>query len=555
MRLVKHIKGVILFVILCNGVVLVLQSEGRIFLAQQTGRNGRRKGGSMATKKTQIEFAEGMYELNQETLQELAGSKYMNEDLRPTTKEERTWTTYNVGMLWVGMVICITGFSFAAALIALGMNPILALLNVLIGNLIVLVPLQLNSHAGTRYGIPFPVLARVTFGTLGAHVPALLRAIVASGWCAVQCWVGGAAVSAFIGVFAKGWNVEGYGRFVGFAIFLIIILLMGLKGSEGIKVLESIGSPILLILCAGLVIWVIVTGNANGVSVGDMFTSPNNYDLLNENGGMAYVFMAGLTSNIAVWATLALNIPDFSRYAKSQSAQFKGQMYFMPTSVIVMAAIGAMFAKVTEVTTGTAQYDPTVVLTSLNNKFIVAVVAIATIIATLTTNMAANVVAPANGYANLAPTKINYKIGILITCIICVAFRPWWMYGSAGAFMFAWLGTCGTILGPVAAIMVADYFVVKKNRINVRACYDEKDNTYDYSSGWNWRALLAWALSLILPMMGMFGIGGAFTYWINANSYIIGFALAFVIYMLLMKSETKSQVSEEEFDAFTDKAF
>lgn len=507
----------------------------------------------MENKYTQVEFSEGLFELNEETLRELTDSKYMNDDLVPTSASERTWSTYNIAMLWVGMVICITGFSYAAALIALGMAPIPALINVLIGNLIVLIPMQLNSHAGTRYGIPFPVFARVSFGRLGSHLPSLMRAIVAAGWCAVQCWVGGAAFSSIISLFSDSWDTEGTGRFIGFAVFLIVTLILGLKGSEGIKLLESLGSPILIAMCIGLVFWIISLGNDCGVSVGDMFLAGNEPDKLAENGGFLYVFLAGITSNIAVWATLALNIPDFSRYAKSQKAQFRGQLYAMPISVIILATIGAMFAKVTEVAYGEAQYDPTAVLLHLDNKIIVFLVSAGIIIGTLTTNMAANVVAPANGFANLAPRKISYKAGIIITCVLCIVFRPWWMYGSAGAFMFSWLGTCGTILGPVAAILVADYFVIKKKRLNVRALYDETDETYNYNRGWNIRAIAAWVLAFTVPLLGKFGIGGEVTRWLDANSYVAGFIIAFVLYVLFMKSEKKSYVSEEEFEKMTEK--
>lgn len=507
----------------------------------------------MEMKKTQVEFSEGLFELNESVLKELTGSKYINEDLTPTSGAERTWNTYNISMLWVGMVICITGFSYAAALIALGMSPILALINVAIGNLIVLIPMQLNSHAGTRYGIPFPVFARISFGREGSKLLSLMRTIVAAGWCSIQCWVGGAAFSSAIGVFSDSWDVEGTGRFIGFGLFIVVTLLIGIKGSEGIKWIENIGSPILIILCVLLVVWIISLGNDVGVSVGDMFLAGNDYAVLDSNGGMLFVFMAGITSNIAVWATLALNIPDFSRYAKSQKAQFRGQMFAMPISVMVLATIGAMFAKVTQVAYGEAMYDPTAVLLHLNNKILVFVVALATILGTLTTNMAANVVAPANGLANLAPKKISYRMGVVVTCILCILYRPWWIYGSAGAFMFTFLGTCGTILGPVAAVLVADYFIVKKKRVDVMALYDEKNDTYTYSKGWNVKAVLAWILGALIPMLGKFGIGGAVTMWMDANSYILGFLISFVLYILLMKNETKSYISEEKFDEITER--
>ncbi len=505
----------------------------------------------MEGKYTQVEFSKGLFELDETTLKELAGSKYMNDDLRPTTKAERTWNTYNISMLWIGMVICITGFSFAAALIALGMSPILALINVAIGNLLVLVPMQLNSNVGTCYGIPFPIFAKLAFGMRGAHIPALLRTIVASGWCSIQCWVGAAAFSAIIGCFVDGWDVNGTGRFIGFGLFLIVTLLLGFKGSEGIKWIENLGSPVLIVMCIALVFWVIALGHDVGMTVGDIFLAPSNTELINENGGMLFVFMAGITSNIAVWATLALNIPDFSRYAKSQKCQFRGQMFAMPVSAVALATIGAMFAQVTYVAYGEAQYDPTAVLLHLNNKFIIIIVSLGTVLGTLTTNMAANVVAPANGFASLAPQKISYRMGLIFTVLLCIAFRPWWIYGSAGAFMFTFLGTCGTILSPVAAVLVADYFIVKKQRVNVKALYDESDGTYQYSNGWNVKALISWIVGAFLPMLGMFGIGGAVTHWMEANSYIIGFLISLILYSLLMKSDKKSFITEEEFNNMT----
>ncbi len=517
---------------------------------KQMKENERRE--EALVEKSQVEFQKGLYNLSDQTFSELQGSKYVNDDLRPTKKEERTWNAYNIGMLWVGMVICITGFSFAAAMIALGMGFIPALVNVLIGNLIVLIPMQLNSHAGTKYGIPFPIYSELSFGKKGAHIPSLIRTIVAAGWCSVQCWVGGAAFSAIIGCFVPSWDVEGTGRYVGFAIFLVVTLFLGIKGSEGIKWLEAIGSPILLVLCALLVVWIVVLGNSVDLSIADMFALKNNSAMLAENGGFALVFMSGITSNIAVWATLALNIPDFSRYAVSQKAQLKGQLIAMPISVMALAFIGAMMAEVTLVAYGEAQYDPTAVLLHLGNKPLTILVSIGIIIGTLTTNMAANVTAPANGFASLAPKKISYKMGVVLTIVLCIIYRPWYIYGSAGAWVFTFLGSLGTILGPVAAILVADYFVLKKTRVDMKGLYEETPSRYDYSNGWNWRAILSWILGVCIPMMDKVGIGGSFGKFLAANSYLVGFFISFIVYFLLMKHEKQSYVSEKEFDEMTE---
>lgn len=505
--------------------------------------------------KTQKEFREGLFMLNDESIEKLSGSKYFNKDLSPSTPEERTWTTYNIAMLWVGLVIAVTSFSFAAALVTLGLSPLQAIINVAIGNIIVVIPMQLNSHAGTRYGIPFPVFSRISFGKTGAHIPSMARALVAAGWCAVQCWVGGAAVSAIIGAFVSSWDVQGTGRYIGFFLFLLISLYISLKGSEGIKWLEAIGSPVLIFVVIGLLVWTLKTGSDYGFSLGDLMSQHSNSSLILQNGGWLFVFMAGVTSNIACWATLALNIPDLSRYAKGQKEQFRGQVLAMPISMVALAFIGALFAQVTKLAYGTYEYDPTIVLQHLgDNKLVVIVVSLAVIVATLTTNIAANVVAPANGLSNLNPRKISYRMGILITTVVCVLFRPWWMFGSAGAFMFSFLGTVGTLLGPVAAIMVTDYAIIKKRRLDVVGLYSEGKSRYDYNKGWNLKAILSWFIAVIIPALyNNFGIGGTAMKWIGANSYLFGFVVAMVVYYLLMRNDKESYVSEKEFEDMTEK--
>lgn len=504
---------------------------------------------------TQQEFKKGLYILDESVIAGLADSKYYNEDLKPTSQSERTWSTYHIAMLWVGMVIAITSFSFAAALVSLGLSPIAAIINVLLGNLLVLIPMQLNSHAGTKYGIPFPVFAKIAFGKSGAQLPSIARTITGVGWCAVQSWVGGAAVSSIIGVFFSGWDVEGMGRFIGFFIFLLLNFWLAMKGSNGIKWLEAIGSPILISVVVGLLVWTLRLGAEVGFTFGDLMSMSTNTELVIENGGWWFIFLSGITSNIAVWATLALNIPDFSRYAKGQKEQFLGQAIALPVSMTALAVIGALFAEVTRAAYGKAEHDPSVVLLHLDNKLLILIVALATIIATLTTNVAANTVAPANGFSNLSPRRISYKHGVIITGLLSILFRPWWMFGSAGAWMFTFLGTVGTILGPSAAIFIADYAFVKRRRIDLADLYTEGEGRYYYYKGWNVRAIIAWVVSFSLPLFyNITGIGGTVMMWIGANSYIFGFTLGLILYTLLMRSDRKSYVSEEEMDRITNKS-
>ena len=278
---------------------------------------------------TQVE-KNGLFELSEAARAELASSKYYNEDLSPTTVAERTWTTYSITMLWVGMSICIPSLSLASGLIGMGVSPWLSILNVALGNIIILIPIQLNSQIGTKYGIPFPLFARLTFGTLGAQVPALLRALTACGWTSVQAWVGGGAVGAIIGCFASkfadaswtmqlpswgGMQTAGVSQFVGYVIFIIFIGWVAYTGMDQIKWIQNIGGPLLIAVMLALLLW---SKSIVPEGAGSVMSQPNDYALIEANGGMTFVYLSALMGNIAFWATMALNIPDFSRYAKSQ---------------------------------------------------------------------------------------------------------------------------------------------------------------------------------------------------------------------------------------------
>ena len=519
---------------------------------------------------TQLERG-GMFELSDFARAELLTSKYYNEDLAPTSVSQRTWTTYNIATLWIGMAICIPSLSLGAALIGMGVSPWLSVLNVTLGNLIVLVPIQMNSHAGTKYGIPFPVFARMTFGSSGAHLPAMLRGLTACGWTAIQAWVGGGSIAALIGIFAPkfldptwtmalyGNPTTGIGQFVGFFIFMAIIGWVAYSGAEGIKWVQAIGGPLLVIVILALFAWSISTATGAGYSITEVMAQKQDTELINSLGGFWYIYMAGLTGNIAFWATMALNIPDFSRYAKSQKAQFWGQLIGMPIPMFMCAFVGAFFAMATKLAYGQAMFDPTGVFYYVENKFVVFICAIGVAAATITTCVAANIVAPSNGFSNLKPTAISYKKGVVITCILAVFFSPWWIFGSGAAYVFTWLNNYGIILAPVAAIFIADYWVVKSKRLDVAGLYKGNAGRYWYKGGWNIAALIAWAGSFIIPLLGntLFlydGVGSpnAFDY-LAANGYLVSFAIGFFLYIILMGKNSAGGITVEEHEALTDR--
>ena len=518
--------------------------------------------------------AGGLYELTDAARADLASSKYYNEDLAPSSVSQRTWTTYNITALWVGMCICIPSLSLASAAIALGLSPWLAVFNVVLGNIIVLIPIQLNSHAGTKYGIPFPVFARLTFGATGAHVPSVMRGLVACGWVAVQSWVGGGAIAAILGtvsgffrdntitVALPGNDAVVVGQLIGFFIFMAFVAWIAYNGFENIKWVQNIGSPILVVVIILLLAWSIALVIGAGYGVGDVMKQGIDWAALEANGGFVYVFAACLTGNIAFWATMALNIPDFSRYAKSQRVQFMGQLLGVPIPMFAMAFIGAYFAQATKLVMGEALFDPTNVFYYVENKLVIIFCAIGVVIATLTTTVAANVVAPANGFSNLSPQRISYKKGVLIACIIATfVFQPWWIYGSGAAYIFTWMNNYGMILAPIAAVFVADYYICKQRRIDVAALYAGDKGRYWYNNGFNWAAIIAWVAAFILPLLGNTvwlydgGVPNVMDH-IAANGYIFSFVVGMVVYVLLMKSPSfarESVITAAEEEAMTER--
>ncbi|MDR2771676.1 MAG: NCS1 family nucleobase:cation symporter-1 [Clostridiales Family XIII bacterium] len=510
------------------------------------------------SKYTQKEHG-GLYELTDAARAELIDSKYYNKDLAPTSLSERNWSTYHISALWIGMSVCLPSFAMASSLVGLGLSPWLAVINVALGNIIVLVPIQLNSHAGTKYGIPFPVFARMTFGIIGAHIPALSRAVTACGWNAIQSWIGGAAVVSLIAVFIPSFQGMASAQYIGFFIFLAAVCWIAASGARAIRLLEALSAPVLIALTIGLFVWSLMLATGDGFGFGDVIRAKTNSAVVESNGGLLYVFLGGLTANIAFWATMALNIPDFSRYAVNQKAQFRGQLYGMPLAMSICAFVGAFFAQATSLVgivnaDGSPVFDPTVALKYLPYPALTFVVAIGVLVATITTDIAANVVAPANGFSNISPKRISYSLGVIISCIIAVLYQPWNIFNGPGAYIFDWLNVYGGILAPIAAIFIADYYIIKRRNVDVMALYQGAEGRYWYQGGWNARAIIAWFCGFILPTLGstLLKENAAFS-WIAANGYVIGFIIGLVAYILLMKSETLSFISDEEEAAITER--
>ena len=473
---------------------------------------------------------------------ELAHSPLWNPDLAPTPMSGRTWSTYNIAALWIGMSVVITTYTLASGLMQQGMNWYQALGTILLGNVIVLVPMMLNAHAGTKYGISFPVLCRASFGVRGANIAAILRAIVACGWFGIQTWIGGLALDALMQAAWSGWGTLPGARWIAFGFFWLIQVAIILKGTEGIKVLESWSAPLLLGGGVLLLWW----GIHNGGGLGHILDESSRL----RQGATPFwtLFPAALTANIGYWATLSLNIPDFTRYARSQRSQVLGQALGLPATMTAFAFIGVAVTSATIVIFGKAIWDPVELISRIGSPAVIIFGAIVVLAAQLTTNMAANVVSPSNDFSNLSPKRISYVTGGLITAVIGIAMMPWRLYSDAAAYIFTWLIGYSSLMGALGGILIADYWVVRRQRLAVRELF-LLNGRYAYVNGFNWRAIAALVLA-VLPVIPGFLHGAAtpggqvanptFLDRLYTYAWFVTFALSFVFYLILMRTRAAS---------------
>ncbi len=586
----------------------------------------------------------GLHELTVD----VSDSPLANEDILPVPVRERTWNTWNMASLWVGIAVCIPTYMLAASLISAGMNWTQAIWTILLGNAIVLIPLCLNAYPGTKYGIPFPVLIRSSFGTRGAQIPSILRGLVACGWFGIQTWIGGKAIYElakipFPGI--AGWipglretfvGING-GELICFLAFWLLHMIIVWRGTESIKWFESLAAPALILVGVALLVWAIRTGGGLGnvLDQSECFVRPTlcletsegavicrldplrdaagNYradrmrvavaparteevewepfrpefslpwgedaaemevrvelgTAADEEAAAALVgtvrrrvspppgpwaftvFFPLLTAMIGYWATLSLNIPDFTRYAKSQKDQILGQAIGLPTTMTLYAFVGvvatcaSLIAFPRILAPEAAPWDPVALLAHFRIPWMLILSMAILALATLTTNIAANVVAPANGFSNLAPTKISFRMGGLITGLIGIVMMPWKLLANVGAYIFTWLIGYSALMGGVAGVMIADFYLVRKRKLDLEGLY-RTDGPYTFSAGFNWAGIVAFALGVIPNIPGFLvqveilspDLVPPLFRTLYTYAWFTSFVISFAVYTVWMKGKT-----------------
>ncbi|RXH56457.1 NCS1 family nucleobase:cation symporter-1 [Granulicella sibirica] len=446
-----------------------------------------------------------------------------NEDLAPTTSAHRTWGTYNYIALWFSMSMEVTTYMLASSLIAGGMNWKQAVFTILLGNLIVLVPMILNAHAGAKYGIPFPVFVRASFGTRGANLPAILRALVACGWFGIQSWLGGQAIAAMIAVLWPHTAAMPSVLWASFLGFWLLNMAVVWRGVESIRFLQGFSAPFMLVMSLTLLFWMV--HKAGGF--GPMLSAPSKFT---STGSFLHFFFPSLTAMVGYWATLSLNIPDFTRYAKSQDSQVVGQAFGLPVAMTLYSFIGIACTSASVVIFGEPVWSPITLLGRFHQPGVAFLALITVLIATLNVNIGANVVSPSNDFSNLNPRLISFRTGGLITGFLGLAMMPWKLMATFGSYIFGWLVGYSGLLGPVAGIMVADYFLIRGTKLNVVSLY-HRGGEYEYSKGINPRAIVALVVGVVIALIGLVVPSVRFLY---DYAWFAGFFLSAAMYYVLM---------------------
>ena len=454
-----------------------------------------------ANASSEIHHADGRVELTDTT--RIEASPIYNPDLAPVPIARRNWTTYNYAALWISMAHCIPTYMLASGLMAAGMNWWQALVTILLGNTIVLIPILLNSHPGTKYGIPFPVFARASYGTIGSNLPALMRALVACGWFGIQAWIGGEALHTLFTVLIPDWPTllgPGFGghtttAWLSFLLFWGINIFIIYRGMDLLRKVENWAAPFVLVMTAVLLVWAV--REAKGF--GPLLAQPGKFRTFAE---FFPVFVPSLTAMIGYWATLSLNMPDFTRFGRSQREQMLGQVVALPTTMSVFAAMGVFITSATVIIFGRAIWDPIQLVAQFRAPVVVAISMFTAVVATLAVNIAANVVSPANDFANAFPKLISFKTGGLITGLIGILMQPWKLLADPSGYIFTWLLGYSGGLGSIAGVLIADYWLVKKKRLLLEDLY-LTHGAYRYGGGWNWKAVAATLVGCALAWGGL----------------------------------------------------
>jgi NCS1 family nucleobase:cation symporter-1 len=486
-----------------------------------------------------VREVDGRYELTEA----LPTSQLYNKDLAPVKLEMRTWGYYEYFAMWVGMSVCVPTWMLAASMIAAGFDWVTSIFTIFLGNVIVLIPMVLDSFPGAKYGIPFPVFLRSAFGIYGANIPALIRGIIAIGWFGIQTMIMGFAVdgilvalfpsyatmSTVIPFFALPAHVV-WSFLISWVLCVVICYVSPpWKASPGIKWLNDISSPILIVIGIGLLIWALGKAGGWGPVLAQKRTASFSQ------------WPAFLTAMVAYWSTLALNIPDLTRFAKNQKVQYVGQTVGLPPTMTAYSFIGLAVTSATVIIYGKAIWDPVALSIKTGNAFFIFVGLVFIILATLTTNITANMVAPINDFMNLAPKVLNWQRTTILIALLGILMQPWKFLADPKAYVWTWLLGYGAFTGGIAGVVIADYWVIRRQGLKLLDLY-KKDGLYNFSGGKVSGVAVVYGVILVIAMIALYASGailGSPSSWPSVLTMLIlvlGLIVGIIFYVTKIKS-------------------
>ncbi len=473
-----------------------------------------------------------------------------NEDLAPLAPEERKWGAFEIFNVWNNDIQSLFGYTLAASLFfTYGLNGWLTFAAIVVAGFIVMALVNLTGRPSVKYGVPYPVMARVAMGVQGAKFPALVRGIVAIFWYGVQTYFASTAVAllltslfggsdgaTFLGMTAVGWI-----SYLIVCVFQVGLFMMGIDWVG--RFLNWAGPFVYIVMIVLLAVIWWQAGGALLAEVGNIFQAPGE----SERGTIA-AFIAVVGTMIAYFAAVVINFGDFSRFVKTEGQMRAGNFWGLPVSMAFFSFIALFITAGTVVLFGERLTNPADIVERVDNIWLTIIAAITFFAATVGINLVANFIPPAYDIANLAPSKISAKTGGIITAVIAFFIGALWVSVISNIGIAAFVDTLGAFLAPLYGILVADYYLIRKQRINLQDMFSsDPSGNYYYDSGWNRKAVVAFAIAAVFSVATVWAPALAA---LSGFGWIIGALLGGGLHLLMMRKVDEIETSLSDVSDF-----
>jgi len=465
-------------------------------------------------------------------------SRLYNKDLAPLKQSERTWGWFAIFNVWSNDIQSLFGYTLAASLfLSYGLSGWWVMAAIICAGFIVMLMVNLTGKPSVKYGIPFPVLIRASLGVNGANLPAMLRAIIGIFWYGVQTYFASTAVAILLTIVMGSSDATFLGlnstAWVAFVIVWVFQLMLFWAGVETIKHFLNWAGPLVYIVMIILmgVIWY-QSGSELLPAISSIFSRDSNYD-----GSQIQAFTAIVGTMVAYFAAVVINFGDFSRFLRSERDMKLGNLIGLPVSMTFFSFIALVITAGTLVLFGEALTNPSDIVERVDALPLTIIAALTFFAATVGINMVANFIPPAYDLANLFPKRISFRMGGLITAVIAFFVGALWLSFISKIGIVGFVNAVGAVIAPFFGILVIDYYLIKRQHINMNDLFSDKpDGAYYYYKGWNIRGLIAFAIgaifsisTILVPVLtNLEGYGfllgaalGGISYWLLMHQYAV----------------------------------